>query len=57
MNFFSTGKMRLMPDGRWLLEYIGDPGKESYNFAVITLEKTEDDTPEEHIIEGYVNTQ
>lgn len=53
-KFFSTGKMRKTPDGNWILEFIGDSNKESYDYAVITLETKIDETPEDHVIEGYI---
>lgn len=53
-DFFSTGKMVKIPNGKWMLEYINDELKEGYDYAVITLETEDDNQPEEHIIEGNI---
>ncbi|MBD3311564.1 MAG: hypothetical protein GF349_03645 [Candidatus Magasanikbacteria bacterium] len=52
VDFFSTGKMTLLPEGDWLLEYISEKKYNEFNYVVITKEKTDDGEPETHVIEG-----
>lgn len=54
LQFFSTGKMKLLPNGSWLLEYISDQEYVGYDYVVITLETVDDGQPEDHVIEGLL---
>lgn len=50
-DYVSTGKMRLGKGG-YLLEFESSTDYFSYQEVVITLEKTEDNLPEKHVLEG-----
>ena len=50
-DFISTGKMRLGKGG-YLLEFDSGTDYSDYQSVVITVEETEDDIPETHILEG-----
>ncbi len=50
-DYISTGKMRLGKGG-YLLEFESSTDYYSYQEVVITLEKTEDNLPEKHVLEG-----
>lgn len=50
-NFMSTGRMRIAKGG-YLLEFESSEDLTSYNRVVVTLEDTDDETPEEHVLEG-----
>ena len=53
--FFSTGKMKKLDDGNFQLMYSSTNLYEGYNEVVITRETVDDNTPEEHILEGQVD--
>ena len=46
-----TGKMRVAKGG-YLLNFTSDKDYSDYKEVVVTLEKTDDQTPEEHVLEG-----
>ncbi|MBU0572782.1 anti-sigma factor [Patescibacteria group bacterium] len=50
-DFISTGIMRLAKGG-YLLEFESEIDYLDYQGVVITLEETEDDIPEKHVLEG-----
>ena len=50
-DYISTGKMRLAKGG-YLLEFESSTDYLDYQEVVITLEKTEDNLPEKHVLEG-----
>ena len=50
-TYIPTGKM-MIAKGGYLLEFQYPTDLSSYNKIVVTLEKTEDEKPEQHILEG-----
>ena len=50
-KFISTGRMRIAKGG-WILEFDSAIDYSDYNGVVITLEKTADKLPEDHVLEG-----
>lgn len=50
-DFISTGKMRLAKGG-YLLEFESSTDYSNYQGVVVTLEETEDENPENHVLEG-----
>jgi len=53
-DFISTGKMNFAKGG-FLLEFESDVDYSDHPGVVITLEETEDDIPEDHVLEGVFN--
>lgn len=51
-DFISTGKLSTNDDGYWLLNFSSNETMEGYDFVVVTLEETDDENPETHILEG-----
>lgn len=50
-DYISTGKMRLAKGG-YLIEFESSTDYLNYQEVVITLEKTEDNNPEKHVLKG-----
>ena len=55
VNFFSTGKLNLVADGQYELNYKDVVDYPEHDDIVITLEKDDDKKPEIHILEGTLN--
>ena len=53
-DYISTGKMRFAKGG-YLIEFESSIDYLDYSGVVITSEKTEDDIPEDHVLEGAFN--
>jgi len=52
LRFISTGELELVESGGYQVNYSSDHDFPTYDFVVITLETTRDETPERHILEG-----
>jgi hypothetical protein len=51
-TFFSTGRLRLLDDGRYFIALNAAQQYEGFDFVVVSIEQIEDGTPERHVLEG-----
>ncbi len=51
-TFFSTGRLRLLDDGRYFIALNAAQPYEGFDFVVVSLEQVEDGSPERHVLEG-----
>jgi hypothetical protein len=51
-TFFSTGRLRLLNDGRYFIALNAAQQYEGFDFVVVSIEQIEDGIPERHVLEG-----